>query len=338
MQKILIATTNEGKFHEIVNFFSDLHFNFVNLKQVGLDKYDVDEPYDTTWENAIVKAKFYARKSGLLTISEDGAFYVDAMDGAPGIKAKRFGADAKERNTKILTALKNVPTKKRTARFELSACLYNPQNDSFSIFSGEVKGLISRKEIGSSLKGLGYDCIFYYPPFNKNFSEISVAEKNTISHRGKAMLKLKYFLEKQFNFRQLMVPAAIIIKNRKMFFQKRRDPRKEFAKWEFPGGGVENGEDLLTCLKREVHDETGFNIEPLELLSPIMNKIEKKYGYQVFLPVYICKIKSGKLKAAANEVSDTGWFTIKEALKLKFLPLNQEIIKSNIQILKKYCD
>ena len=185
---------------------------------------------------------------------------------------------------------------------------------------------------------MGYDPIFYYPPLKKNFSELSIAEKNTISHRGQALLKVKYFLEKQFHFRQIMVPAAIIIKDRKMFFQKRRDSRKEFTKWEFPGGGVENGEDLINCLKREVKDETGLAVEPLELLSPIMNRVEKKYGYQVFLPVYICKVKSGKLKVAHNEVSDTGWFTIKEALKLKFLPLNQEIIKSNIQILKKYCD
>lgn len=338
MQKLLIATTNEGKFHEIVNLFSDLQFDFVGLKQVGLEKYDVDEPHETTWENALKKAKFYAKKSGLLTLSEDGAFYVDAMNGEPGIKAKRFGADAKERNRKILTTLKNVPTKKRTARFELSACLYNPQNDSFSIFNGEVKGLISQKETGKAMSGLGYDSIFYYPPLKKNFSQISVAEKNTISHRGQALLKVKYFLEKQFHFRQLVVPAAIIVKDRKMFFQKRRDSRKEFDKWEFPGGGVEQGEDLIACLKREVKDETGFNIEPLELLSPIMNRVEKKYSYQVFLPVYICKIKSGKIKVAQNEVSNHGWFTLKEALKLKFLPLNKEIIKANLHILKKYSD
>ncbi|MBI5221617.1 MAG: NUDIX domain-containing protein [Candidatus Magasanikbacteria bacterium] len=339
MQKILIATTNEGKFHEAVNLFSALHFTFVNLKQVGLEKYDVAEPYNTTWENALTKAKFYGKKSGLLTLSEDAALYIDAMNGAPGIKAKRFGATATERNQKILTALKNVPTNKRTVRFELSACLYNPQNDSFSIFNGGVKGLISQKEVGQARhKGMGYDPIFYYPPLKKNFSELSVAEKNTVSHRGQALLKVKYFLEKQFHFRQLVVPAAIIVKDRKMFFQKRRDSRKEFDKWEFPGGGVENGEDLIGCLKREVKDETGFNVEPLELLSPIMNRVEKKYSYQVFLPVYICKIKSGKIKVAHNEVSDHGWFTIKEALKLKFLPLNKEISKANLDILKKYSD
>lgn len=338
MQKILIATTNEGKFHEIVNFFSDLHYNFVNLKQVGLDKFDVEEPHLTTWENALAKAKFYAKKSGLLTLSEDTAFYVHAMNDLPGVQAKRFGPTAKARNQKILTALQNVPTKKRTAHFQLSACLYDPKNDSFNVFHGEVQGLISKAETSDSLNGLGYDSIFYYPPLKKNFAELTVSEKNMVSQRGQALLKVKHHLEKQFHFRQIIVPAAIIIKDRKMYFQKRRDSRKGFDKWEFAGGGVENGEELSDCLKREVKDETGYNVEPLELLSPIMSRTEKKYGYQVFLIVYICKIKSGKLHTADNEVAGHGWFTLKEALKLDFLPLNTEILKANIAVLKKYCD
>jgi len=298
----------------------------------------VEEPYETTWENALAKAKFYAQKSGLLTLSEDGAFYVDAMKGEPGIRAKRFGKNDSERNQKVLEALKNVPTKKRTAHFELGVCLYNPKNDSFHIFKGNADGIISKEEVGTARKDLGYDSIFYYPPLKKNFSEMSVAEKNTVSHRGIAMKQVAWHLSKQFTFKQIMVPAAIIIKDRKMFFQKRRDGRPEFAKWEFPGGGVDNGESLVDCLKREVEEETGYKIEPLELLTPIMNKVEKKYNYQVFLPVYICKIKSGKIKIATNEISDHGWFTIKEALKLDFLPLNKDILKTNIHILKKYSD
>ncbi len=338
MQKLLIATTNEGKFHEIVNLFSDLQFTFVNLKQVKLDKLDLEEPFDTTWENALHKAKFFAKKTGLLTIAEDTAFCVDFLKGLPGIKAKRFANTAQERNDKVLQALKNAPTKKRGAYFETHACLYNPNTDVFMVFPGKANGQIVEKIHSNFRVGMDYDSIFYYPPLKKTFSDLSVAEKNTVSHRGQALLKVKYFLEKQFHFRQLVVPAAIIVKDRKMFFQKRRDSRKEFDKWEFPGGGVEQGEDLIACLKREVKDETGFNIEPLELLSPIMNRVEKKYSYQVFLPVYICKIKSGKIKVAQNEVSNHGWFTLKEALKLKFLPLNKEIIKANLHILKKYSD
>jgi hypothetical protein len=69
-----------------------------------------------------------------------------------------------------------------------------------------------------------------------------------------------------------------------------------------------------------------------------MNKVERKYSYQVFLPVYVCKIKSGKLKIAQSEISNYGWFSLREALKLDFLPLNKKILQNNLKILKKYCD
>jgi len=339
MQKILIATTNIGKFKEITNFFGDLNFKFVNLKDVGLDKVEAEEPFDTTWENALSKAKFYAKKSGLLTVAEDTAFYVDFIKGKPGVKAKRFASTPEERNSKILKFLKGVPKSKRQAYFETHACVYHPDTDVFAMFPGRVDGIISEESISDFRKGMNYDCIFYYPPLKKNFSELSIAEKNTISHRGKAIVKVGFYLSKQFAFKQIMVPAAIIVKDRKMFFTLRRDTRPAFNnKWEFPGGGVENGEDVTASLIREVKEETGFTIEPLELLQNIWTKTEHKYNYQVFLVIYVCKIKSGKIKIADNETADYGWFTMKEALKLDFLPLNKEIIQQSKNILKKYID
>jgi len=337
MQKVLIATTNVGKFNEIVNHFNDLHFKFVNLKDAGLDKIEAEEPFSTTWENALNKAKFYAKKSGLLTIAEDTGFYVKHLKGSPGVGAKRFASTPESRNQKILNQLKKVPHSKRQAYFETHACVYHPDTDTFAIFSGKVNGFISEKIISGFRQGMNYDCIFYYPPLKKNFSELNIAEKNNISHRGQAVQKIKYYLAKQFAFKQIIVPAAIIIKDAKMFFTKRRDLRKEFNnKWEFPGGGVENGEEIITCLKREVKEETGLLVEPLELLPNILNKSEIKYGYQVFLPIYICKIKSGKINLADNEIADYGWFTLPQALKLDFLPLNKKIIHSHIKIIKKY--
>lgn len=339
MQKILIATTNQGKFNEIVSFFGDLKFKFVNLKDVGLDKIEADEPFETTWENALNKAKFYAKKSGLLTVAEDTAFYVKHLKGIPGVKAKRLAATPEERNFKILKLLKGVPKSKRQAYFETHACVYHPDNDVFAMFNGRADGIISDESISDFRKGMNYDCIFYYPPLKKNFSELTIPEKNTVSHRGKAIVEVGFYLAKQFAFKQIVVPAAIIVKDRKMFFTLRRDTRPAFNnKWEFPGGGVENGEEVLDSLVREVKEETGYTVEPLELLQQIWTKSETKYNYQVFLIIYICKIKSGKINIADNETADYGWFTMKEAMKLDFLPLNKEIIQQGKNILKKYID
>ncbi len=339
MQKVLIATTNIDKFKEITNFFGDLNFNFVNLKDTGLNNIEADEPFDTTWENALAKAKFYAKKSGLLTIAEDTAFYVKHLKGTPGIKAKRFATTPEQRNSKILKLLVGVPKSKRQAYFETHACVYHPDTDVFAIFPGKVEGLISEKSISDFRHGMNYDCIFYYPPLKKNFSELTIPEKNTVSHRGQAIVKVGFYLSKQFAFKQMVVPGAIIVKDKKVFFTKRRDTRPAFNnKWEFSGGGVENGEKVLDTLIREVKEETGFTVQPLELLPQVWTKTEHKYNYQVFLLVYICKIKSGKMNIANNETADYGWFTLKEALKLDFLPLNKEIIQHNKNILKKYID
>ncbi|MFA6423939.1 MAG: non-canonical purine NTP pyrophosphatase [Candidatus Magasanikbacteria bacterium] len=339
MQKVLIATTNPGKFGEIVSYFSDLSFKFVNLKDVGLDKVEAEEPFDTTWENALNKAKFYAKKSGLLTVAEDTAFYVNHLKGMPGIKAKRFALTPEARNEKILKLLKGIPTSKRDAYFETHACVYHPDTDVFAVFPGRVDGLISEKSICDFRKGMNYDCVFYYPPLKKNFSELTIAEKNIVSHRGLAISKVRFYFAKQFSFRQMIVPAAIIIKDKKLFFTKRRDIRKDFNnKWEFPGGGVDRGESIINCLKREVKEETGFDIEPVELLPEIMTRVENKFNYQVFLPIYICKITSGKINIADNETADYGWFTLQESLKLDFLPLNKEIIQQHKNILKKYLE
>ncbi|EKD43520.1 MAG: hypothetical protein ACD_72C00243G0001, partial [uncultured bacterium] len=194
MEKILIATTNEEKFHEIVDFFSDLHFNFVNLKQVGLGKYEVDEPFETTWENALHKAKSYAQKSGLITISEDSAFCVDYLNGEPGVKAKRFAPDPKDRNKKILQLLNKAPKNKRQANIATHACVYNPHNESFAMFAGKVNGIIAQTDSTEFRPGMNYDSIFYYPPFKKLFSELSVSEKNSVSHRGQTMHQVKKYL------------------------------------------------------------------------------------------------------------------------------------------------
>lgn len=341
MKKILIATSNIGKFTEIKAELDDLQFEFVNLKDLKLDKFDVDEPHSTTWQNALEKAKFFAQKSGLITVAEDTGLFVKYLNGAPGVKAKRYGATAVERNEKLLKRLNGVPDKKRGAYFETAGCVYNPYTDSFSVFIGKVDGIIAKKFHSNSTEGFGYDFLFYYPPLKKLFVEISLLEKNMVSQRGKMVAQLKYFLMNQHSTRQVICAAGIIVKDGKMLMTKRRDLRPEFNnKWEFPGGGVENGETFFETLKREVKEETGYIIEKMEQLPDILTVVvdSKKENYQVHLFMSVCKIKSGKFKTADAETCGHGWFTYKEALKMDMLPLNKKVIQSkdNQKILKKY--
>src|SRR3989339_497216 len=97
MNRILIATTNEGKFNEIAMEFSDLPFKITNLKNIGLEKEIFTEIHQTTRENAICKAEYYAKKSGLLTLADDSGFFVEHLGGRPGVESKRFAKNAIER-------------------------------------------------------------------------------------------------------------------------------------------------------------------------------------------------------------------------------------------------
>ena len=145
MRKILIATGNKEKFREITAELADMHFRFVSLKDVGLEKIEVDEPHATTWQNAIEKANFFAKKSGLLTFAEDTGLFINHLKGQPGIKSRRFAPTAVERNTKILEQLRGVADKKRGAYFETTGCLFDPHTNSLTTFHGKVNGLITKE-------------------------------------------------------------------------------------------------------------------------------------------------------------------------------------------------
>jgi XTP/dITP diphosphohydrolase len=343
MRKILVATSNIGKFTEIIAELVDLQFEFVNLKDLKLDKFEVEEPHETTWQNALEKAKFFAKKSGLLTIAEDTGLFVDYLGGTPGVRSKRFGATALERNQKILEGLKGVPDKKRGAYFETAGCIYNPANDNFSIFIGKARGIITKQIHQASRQGMGFDSIFYYPSLKKTFAELPMLEKNRISHRGQMVMQIKVYLMIHYSLSQVICAAGIIVKDRKMLMTKRRDLRPAFNnKWEFPGGGVENGETFDETLYREVKEETGYTIQKIEQLPDIFTAttINSKENYQVHLFISVCKIKSGKFNPADAETCGHGWFTYKQALKMPMLPLNKKVIQStaNQKILKKYID
>lgn len=186
-----MATTKQGKIKEIKKLLGKLPLKILTLKDITLPKnFCVAEDGKTFKENAVKKAKAYGNFSKILTLADDSGLCVDALSGKPGVKSARYhrGND-QARIKKLLFNLKNIPLKKRTARFVCVAALYNPQNGRMKTERGECAGLILNSSQGR--KGFGYDPVFYLPCLKKTFAQISIAQKNKYSHRALAIKKLK---------------------------------------------------------------------------------------------------------------------------------------------------
>lgn len=202
MKRILIATTNRGKAAELVAMLGDGDgdIEWLSLNDFG-DLAEVVEDGETFAENARKKALGYAKATGGWTIADDSGLVIDALDGAPGVISARFSGeplkgDKRElldhRNmVKVLELMESVEEEKRTARFVCSLCLASPDEVLIETF-GTVEGLITTEEAGSN--GFGYDPIFFVPGLGKTAAQLSAEEKNQISHRGNALVKLKPLL------------------------------------------------------------------------------------------------------------------------------------------------
>jgi XTP/dITP diphosphohydrolase len=194
-QILLIATSNMGKAKEISEALKDFDFEIKTLK----DFPNITPPQETGntfFENAYLKAKYYAEKTGLLSLADDSGLEVDILNGAPGIYSSRFAgenASDEENNKKLLELLKNVPLEKRKARFVCVIVVYHPSGK-YIKSEGIWEGLIGFEPRGSY--GFGYDPIFLVPEYNykKTAAELPIEEKNKLSHRGKALVKLKDIL------------------------------------------------------------------------------------------------------------------------------------------------
>jgi XTP/dITP diphosphohydrolase len=195
-RRLVVATRNEHKLEEIQAILKGLSgFNLVSLNEYPQAP-EVDEDQDTFIGNAQKKALTIANYTGELTIADDSGLSVDALHGEPGVRSARYagpGATYTNLCHKLLKNLEHIPAEKRTARFTTVISLAAPEKILFDI-TGICEGLIINELRGRS--GFGYDPVFLYPELNKTFAELTAEEKNTISHRARALRQLPVILEK----------------------------------------------------------------------------------------------------------------------------------------------
>ena len=192
-QLLVLATRNAGKTREIREFLRDFPVEIKNLDDFG-PLPPVEEDGTTFDENAYKKASFTAKILGLPALADDSGLEVEALGGAPGVHSARYAgphATDAENNAKLLRKMEGEIN--RAAVFVCVISLAVPSGAALT-YEARCEGLIAEAPGGN--KGFGYDPLFYYPPLNRTFAQLSAEEKNRVSHRGKAVAELKEEFEK----------------------------------------------------------------------------------------------------------------------------------------------
>lgn len=184
--KILIATGNVGKQREILSILSKTPFSLITPQSLGLDL-EVLENGANYAENAAIKAQAYVRASGLLSLADDSGLEVDKLDGAPGLQSARYhpkpGATDADRRAYLLRKLKSKPRPWK-AHFHCTIAIVQPAGGTW-FAEGNCFGEIIPEERGSN--GFGYDPVFLIPEMEKTMAELTIEEKNLLSHRARAV-------------------------------------------------------------------------------------------------------------------------------------------------------
>lgn len=194
--ELLIATRNHDKVRELTDLLRFHSFSFLTIDSLQ-DPPDVEEDRGSLKGNAIKKAMSLHQRYHIPTLADDTGLEVDALNGAPGVYSSRYAgpsASYRENVDKLLRELAEVPDAKRTARFRTVMALAH--KDKVYTVEGICDGIILRERRGQS--GFGYDPIFFYPPLAKTLAELSLQEKNVISHRAMALQKMIVVIQQVF--------------------------------------------------------------------------------------------------------------------------------------------
>ncbi|MBE6113158.1 MAG: XTP/dITP diphosphatase [Peptococcaceae bacterium] len=188
MTEMVLATGNKGKLAEFQRLLEGLDIQVHSMKEypeIG----EIVEDGDSFAANALIKARAVCKATGKPAMADDSGLMVDALDGAPGIFSARFAGEQRsdaDNNEKVLQLLEDVADANRTARFFCAIAIVLPNGDEYTV-EGTCEGVILRALQGEG--GFGYDPLFYVPDMGKTFAELSMEEKNRISHRGHANRK-----------------------------------------------------------------------------------------------------------------------------------------------------
>lgn len=195
MKKLVLASNNSGKIKEMKELLRELSIEVLSLKDMGID-INVVEDGTTFEENSRKKAEeiydelIKNNESNFIVMADDSGLEVDYLNGEPGVYSARYaGEDSndKKNNEKLINNLKGVPLEERRARFVCHISLVYGNKEYIGV-NGIVEGYILEEARGEG--GFGYDPLFFYKPYNKTFSEMTIEEKNKISHRGIALRKV----------------------------------------------------------------------------------------------------------------------------------------------------
>ena len=193
MKTIVIATKNKGKIKEMIKEFSGLPVCIKALAEFGSFP-DAVEDGTSFAENAYKKAKFYSEKTGMACIADDSGLEIDALNKRPGIYSARFAGEPSNdqaNNKKMIDELNKINCSESNGRYKCALVFYDTNGKAFQT-EGVCEGVVKPAAKGSN--GFGYDPYFYLPDVQKSMAEMTAEEKNKISHRGKAVSKMKDLL------------------------------------------------------------------------------------------------------------------------------------------------